>query len=77
MKKSIADIDFDFYSYYVNKLTGQGAKTTFKYIVCNKLRVDPRTFEKWVQRKDIPGGSIQIQMIAIILDSNNELPNYK
>ena len=77
MTKSLADINFSFYDYYKNKLTEPGAKTTFKYLVCNKLSVKKRTFEQWVQRKDIPGGSIQIQIIAIILDANNGLPNYK
>jgi len=77
MKKTLADIDFDFISYYKGKLIGQGAKTTFKYLVCNKLGVKPRTFEQWVHKKNIPSGSIQVHMIAIILDLNNGLPNYK
>lgn len=77
MRDSLASIDFDFIDYYKNKLVEAGARTTFKYLVCNKLGVKRRRFEQWVQREDNPSGDIQIRMIAIILDLNNKLPNYK
>lgn len=74
MKNELCDIPFDFYNYYKG-LTDVGQKTAFKYLVCQRLGVEKRQFEQWVQRRTLPiSGSIQVQMIDIINDPNNHLP---
>ena len=76
MDTELTKIDFDFYKYYKG-LTEPCQKTAFKYLLIKKLPVKKGTFEKWVDNKELPSGSAQVRIIDIILDSNNEFPNYK
>lgn len=76
-EKSLCDIDFDFITYYESLKSIAGMKTKFKLTVMSKLGVSKHAFEKWVVRKEMPSGSIQVEMIDLINHPDNNLPKYK